>query len=113
MANRISGTRSTFGKLARTAVTGNLIISSGTATEITAPSEIAVQVVVNVGAEFHFVYAANSTAAGTAIGSDATRAKLPAGVWTFPIAASGDKLYIRSVGAAVVGGLSYFFIEED
>jgi hypothetical protein len=109
---RLSG--SNYGKIGQTQAVIDLVVSSGTATPITISGDLAAQLVIYSTAEFFFTLAESVSAAATRLSSDTTRGRLPAGLYTFPIAGESiNKFYIISTGSGVTDGVSYFIIDME
>jgi len=110
----ISGTRSTFGKMAGPPAIIDLVANSAAPSEIDSSGHMVAQVALYCSASFHWTIAPDQTLADTRIAADATRGFLPAGFYGFPVSGSSNKLYIRSnTATGTTDGVSYVLIEED
>lgn len=90
----------------------DLPISSGTAAKITLTDAMTASVTVYATSDFFWTIAKTDAIAASRITDDATRGKFPAGVFEFECSGNHeDNLYLISVGAAVVDGISYSYNE--
>jgi len=117
MASTAVGTRSTFGKASEGAAPKivDLPVSSGNPTVLTVPDR-ATQLVIIPHADMHFSWGESGVAAAakTIIDTDDSRGKLPSGMaMVIPVSGWSSFFYVRSTGAAVTDGITYFWVEED
>jgi len=94
-------------------VTVDLVVSTGVATEIDTSLDMVSHLSLFSYAAFHMTWASDASEAATRIANDSTRLSRPAGNLEIDVSGNTQKLYVRSQGAAVVAGLSYFMSEPD
>ena len=94
-------------------VHGNLAATGGTATEIALPAD-ADWIVVSALAEWKFVFAASAAAAVTAFTTNTATPHCPSAVLDLPLRGEhANNFYIKATGAALVDGLSYWFLYNN
>lgn len=118
MASNVVGTRSIEGKpLSGTyPVTIDLPASTGNPTEIAVPSRASGIAFTYIADDTQFTWsdAGDAAAAKTLIDLAASQGFLEAGGRIYMgVSSMNRSLYVRSNGAAVTGGLSYFFMQQD
>jgi len=92
----------------------DLPVSTGNPTEIEIPDRCSAVAFMYVGSPFHYTNAdaGDATSAKVIIDSDASRGRID-NVCQIDAAGMSHSIYVRSIGAAVIDGLSYQFMRQS